>query len=340
MKDILFQYNPWWEGDLVLSGVLPRKKYQRVLQANLENRHVIFLTGLRRVDDYLLRDKNLLEILAEYRKIHRIPSAQKTYVFFDEITHQKDYQNQPKNLYDTYNLKIFASASSSSLLRDSALNDEYFRDYIRVGGMPENVLDPRREYLMNLVDDIIQKDITEFYGIKNSSVLRDFFFLLMERSGKQVSINKLANILGIAPDTSRRYLAYFQETFLIHLLPRHCKTNETLLVPKKLYAGDLGMKHLFIGDRDFGSYFENYIYLQLQNRKELYYLYEDGIEIDFITSDGILVEAKYNASLEGRQKELFDRYPAVKELVIDSVDSLSQLSDLREPPLFSSSLRE
>ncbi len=57
---------------------------------------------------------------------------------------------------------------------------------------------------MNLVDDIIQKDITAFHGLRDHQVLRDYFTLLMERSGKQVSINKISNILKISPDTSRR----------------------------------------------------------------------------------------------------------------------------------------
>lgn len=390
MKEILYQYNPWWEEEVDLKEIVIREKYVTLLKENVDNKHVIFLTGLRRVgkttlmkilieslltsgmeskfilyvsvDDYLLRNNNLFEIIDEYKKIHRITFEQKIFVFFDEITFQKDYLNQLKTLYDKYNIKIFATSSSSSLLkdnkafltgrsitfevepldfkeymifkninlknRDSTLEDEYFRDYMRDGGLPENVLNPNREYLMNLVDDIIQKDITAFHGIKNHQILRDYFTLLMERSGKQLSINKIANILHISPDTSRRYLYYFEETFLIHLLPRWGKTNEKILSAKKIYACDLGIKHLFIGDRDLGSYFENYIYLQLRNKKEVFYLYEDGNEIDFLTSDNILIESKYNSEIAGKQKALFDRTDAKKKIVIDGVDKFKLLDGI------------
>lgn len=390
MKEILYQYNPWWEEEVDLKEIVIREKYVTLLKENVDNKHVIFLTGLRRVgkttlmkilieslltsgmeskfilyvsvDDYLLRNNNLFEIIDEYKKIHRITFEQKIFVFFDEITFQKDYLNQLKTLYDKYNIKIFATSSSSSLLkdnkafltgrsitfevepldfkeymifkninlknRDSTLEDEYFRDYMRDGGLPENVLNPNREYLMNLVDDIIQKDITAFHGIKNHQILRDYFTLLMERSGKQLSINKIANILRISPDTSRRYLYYFEETFLIHLLPRWGKTNEKILSAKKIYACDLGIKHLFIGDRDLGSYFENYIYLQLRNKKEVFYLYEDGNEIDFLTSDNILIESKYNSEIAGKQKALFDRTDAKKKIVIDGVDKFKLLDGI------------
>lgn len=386
----MYQYNPWWEGEVDLKGIVIREKYIKILKKNVVTKQIIFLTGLRRVgkttliktliqdliqsgissnhilyvsvDDYLLRTWNLLEIIDEFRKIHRLTFDQKIYVFFDEITYQKDYLNQLKTLYDKSDIKIVATSSSSSLLkdnkpyltgrsitlevkpldyqeykmfngihvkeRDAILEDVHFRDYMKVGGLPEQVLHPSREYLMNLVDDIIQKDITAFHGIKNPQIIRDYFTLLMERSGKQLSINKLAHILGISPDTSRRYLYYFEDTFLIHLLPRWGKTNDQILSSKKIYACDLGIKYLFIGDRDIGSYFENYIYLQLRNQKQLYYVYEDGHEIDFLTSDNLLIEAKYNAELQGKQKLLFDTFQADKKLLVNSVENLSLLTEI------------
>jgi len=66
--------------------------------------------------------------------------------------------------------------------------------YVQDGGLPENGLYPSREYLMNLVEDIIQKDIAAFHGLKNSQRVRDFFTILMERSGKQISINKMSHV--------------------------------------------------------------------------------------------------------------------------------------------------
>jgi len=390
MEELLFQYNPWWEEQFTLENIIIREKYLKILKDNIDNKHIIFLTGLRRVgkttlmkliikdllqknineknilyvsvDDYLLKNKNLFEIIDEFKKLHRIKFEEKIYVFFDEITYQKEYHQQLKNLYDKMNIKIFATSSSSSLLkdkkafltgrsftlevkpldfeeykffknievkqRDKSLNESYFRDYMRDGGLPENVLNPNREYLMNLVDDIIQKDITAFHGLKNHQIVRDYYTLLMERSGKQLSINKIANILKISPDTSRRYLYYFEETFLIHLLPRWGKTNEKILSSKKIYACDLGIKHLFMGERDLGSYFENYIYLKLRNKKEVYYLYEGGNEIDFITSDQILIESKYNAEIKGKQKELFENFEAKQRILIDSVNKLHLLDEI------------
>jgi uncharacterized protein len=390
MKELLYQYNPWWEGAVNNTGVKPREKYLRELRGYLNFKQIAVLTGLRRVgkttlmkliieelivagvepkyilyvslDDYLLHRNNIFEIINEYRKVHKIKVEEKIYLFLDEVTYKENFHIQLKNIYDSQNTKIFVASSSASMLRDKKasltgravsleikpldldeylffkdvnlkirdrqLYKSYFLEYCKTGGMPENVLNPNREYLMNLVDNIIQKDITAFHGLKNHQLLRDYFTLLMERSGKQLSINKIGKILSISPDTSKRYLSYFESAYLIHLLPRWGKTNQKILSPKKIYASDLGIKHMFMGERDLGSYFENYIYFLLRNKKILYYLYENTIEIDFYTEDKILIEAKYYSEMNKKQEKLFLEYPAKKKIVIDSVDKLVALDEL------------
>lgn len=390
MKDLLYQYNPWWEELPVDRTIKLREKYLAELRAHFHSKSIIMLTGLRRagkttlmkiiiqeltghgtppdhilyvsLDDYLLTKKSILDIVNEFRTLHKIKFEEKIYLFLDEITCKKDYHIQLKNIYDSQNAKIVVASSSASMLRDRkahltgrsitveikpldleeylffngiqikqrdrSLYKSYFLEYCKVGGLPENVLNPNREYLMNLVDDIIQKDITAFHGLKNHRLVRDYFTLLMERSGKQLSINKIGKILGISPDTSKRYLGFFESTYLIHLLPRWGKTNQTLLAAKKIFASDLGIKYLFMGERDWGSYFENYIYLQLRNKKPFYYLYENKTEIDFITEDHVLIESKFYGELNERQKKLFTEYPARKKLIIDSVEKLELLDDI------------
>ncbi len=72
-----------------------------------------------------------------------------------------------------------------------------------------------------------------------------------------------------------------------------------------------------MGDRDFGSYFENYIYLILRNKKTLYCLYENTVEINFYTNDKILIESKFYSQLNEKQDRLFSEYPAEKKIMID-----------------------
>jgi predicted AAA+ superfamily ATPase len=144
----------------------------------------------------------------------------------------------------------------------------------------------------------------------------------MERAGKVVSINKLANILKISPDSAKRYLQMFVDTYLIYPVNRCGKTNERILSPKKIYAADLGIRTLFTGFRDKGSLFENYVYHRIKDRNPCY-VYENGIEIDFLTKDGILVEIKYMNEITDKQKTLFEKTKAKKKAIIRDIKSLN-----------------
>jgi uncharacterized protein len=334
---------------------------QRLIEAGTSPRDILYVS----VDDYLLRNTTILDIVAAFRTIHAHSVDHPITLLLDEVTAQQDFHQQAKTLIDREDVQIVAGASSASLLRDrkayltgrttaievqpltffeyldfqgitvprrdAHLLDGHFRTFVRTGGLPEHVIYPSRDYLMSLVDDVIQKDIAAFHGLKDHQIIRDYFSLLMERSGKQVSVNRLGRIVGLSPDTARRYLSYFEETFLIHLVPRHGKTNGRILSPKKVYACDLGVKHLFVGDRDWGGYFENYVYLRIRAYRSVSYVLTDRNELDFLTDDGTLIEAKYNATLEGTQKEAFDRFPASRKAVIQSVRDLPAIERLWDP---------
>ena len=199
------------------------------------------------MDDYQLRGLSLIDVIDHYRRTMKISTKEKIYVFLDEITYLSDFQIQLKNLYDKGNIKCIVSSSSSSLLKDDSafltgrkriieinplnfkeyllfknitiapadagLLESYFLEYMKTGGIPEYVLHGDREYLVNLIDDIITKDIIARHKIRQPQIIKEFFTLLMERAGKQMSINKIANILKISADTAKRYLSLFEETY-------------------------------------------------------------------------------------------------------------------------------
>lgn len=386
MEELFYRYNPWWEDEFRLTGVVERQKALQRLEFSLNKKEVVFITGLRRVgkstlmkllikkmievqsvkpehifyislDDYRLTRKTILEIVEEYRRVHSLPFKQKVYLFFDEVTYHKDYEQQLKNFFDSQNVKIFASSSSASILKskkpfltgrnvlievlpldfreylqfknvtvsksDQHLFDKHYENYLETGGIPEFVLHNDIEYLKELVDDIIRKDISSFYNVKNTQLLEDLFLLLMERAGKQISINKIANVLKISPDTAKRYLEMFADSYLIYLLPRYGKTNERILSPKKIYAPDLGIRTLFTGFRDKGSLFENHVFLTIKHLEPAYLL-QDKIEIDFMTKKKELIEVKYQSELTEKQKALFDSTPAKAKHVIKSFRDLEK----------------
>ena len=306
------------------------------------------------LDYYGLEKYSILEIVDIYRKIKRIPFTQKIYLFLDEVAYKRDFAIQLKNLYDMSNAKIYVSSSSSSVLKDEKalltgrekiievlpldfeefldfrgikikkdsthLIEAYFEDYMKIGGLPEYVLFEDIEYIKQLIDDVLYKDIIAHYNIRSKEPIREFFFLLMERVGKQVSLNKIAKILKIGVDTAKRYLSYFRETYLIYTMDRCEKLNERLRAPKKVYAGDIGMRNALTGYRDKGALFENLVFFKIKNKNPCY-LYKDKIEIDFMTEEGDLIEVKFNAQMTDQQMKLFESIRARNKILINNVGS-------------------
>jgi len=388
MEALFYKSNPWWEAPYSFAGIT-RKKYLKQLEHSLNNNDIIFLTGLRRVgktsliksliaflleekkiaattilyislDMYALDKMSIEEIVAEFRKLNKLATSQMVYLFLDEVTSKASYHQQLKNLYDLGQVKIYASSSSASLLKDSKafltgrqrvmevmpldfneylifknivvkksdphLLDSYFENYMKDGGMPEYVLTGDISYLSNLIDNIVYKDIIAYHRIKDAQVVKDFFRLLMERVGKQLSLNKMANILGIGVDTARRFQSYFEDTYLIYSVEKQGKLNQRLKNPKKLYAGDIGLRNIVTGFRYKGAVFENLIFLTIKNR-EPHYVYENGVEIDFIIDNNRLIEAKYHSALNAKQEKLFDDYPCKHKMLIDSPRKFLELAD-------------
>ncbi len=391
MKQLFYRYNPWWDGEYNLEHLFPRPDTLEKLDKSVDIAEVTFISGLRRVgkttllrmlikslidergvdplsifyislDDYLLQGKNIPELIDEYRKTVKKKFEEKIYLFFDEVTYFPDYEIQLKNIFDSQNVKIFASSSSASLIRDKKpyltgrnrilevdpltfeeylifkgielkhvdghLTDVYFEEYLKSGGIPEFVKTGDFEYLKNLVDDIIMKDISALHNIKNTSSLKEMYLLLMERSGKSISLNKVANILELSPDTVKRFLTYFEEVFLISTISKCGKTNQSILSLKKIYSVDLGLINLFTGFRDKGSLFENYLFNKIKKYQPCYYAV-DGYEIDFLIDKKVLIESKYHSDLVGKQLDLFNNSDFKHKYLITSQRDLESLmSDL------------
>ncbi len=300
---------------------------------------------------------SISHILRAYRKVFQLSLEEKVYLFFDEVAFRPRIHQELKNLYDRENVKVFASSSSASILNDTKalltgrartmevmpldfeefltfkdlkprrsehyLLESYFEKYMQIGGMPEYVITEDISYLENLVEGIIYKDIIVQHGLRDVSGIKDMTRLIMERSGKQISINKMAKVMGVSPDTVRRYLEYFRQTFLIYTIERCGKLNERLRAPKKIYAADMGIRNYFTGFRDKGAVFENLVYLKIKNQRPCY-VYQNGLELDFYF-DGTLLEVKYERELEGKQEAFFQQYPAKRKIQIRTVQDYLDL---------------
>ncbi len=328
-----------------------KQEIQVLLQQKVSPKDILFLN----LDSFNLLEYSIHQLVEKYREIHKKSIKDFFYLFLDEVVSKENFEQELKSLYDTENIKIICSSSIATLMHDKkafltgrtrtievmpltfqeflqfkeakikksdrAVLESYFKDYLKLGGVPYYVLTEDKEYLNELVQSIIYKDIIAYHHISNEKVIKELFVLLCERVGKAMSYNKLANILKISVDSVKRYIDYFEKAYLFYTVDKYSKSyNEKVTSPKKIYIGDVGIKNLITGFRDLGASYENLVFLKIKHLEPYYYI-EKSIEIDFRTKN-LLIEAKYNNKLSEKQLKTFNSVKVKEKIVANGVDFL------------------
>ncbi len=295
-----------------------------------------------------IQNISILDLLREFRRVTRAKRSEPILLLIDEVHYRKNFEHELKVLHDTEDKVLVVAAGSSSLVirhRSSAMTGRYkkievrpllFReyldfigekydvsqpylmegfleDYLLTGGMPQYVLTRDPDVLLSLVDDVIYKDICGHYGIRDPKLLRELFLLLMERVGKPMTYSKIGKIIGVGVDAARRYIGYFEESYLIHLVEKYGKPNVRKIAPKKCYSSDTGIKVVYTGKGNIGSLAENLVYLLLKNKGDVYYYKDFDREIDFIVGNKA-VEVKYTGELRHKDVESLKKLKIGKTL--------------------------
>ncbi len=291
------------------------------------------------LDSFNLLEFNIHQIIEEYRKIHKKSASDFFYLFLDEVSSKENFEQELKSIYDNENIKVICSSSIATLMRDKkakltgriktievmpldfseflifkrakigksdkAKLESFFKDYLKMGGIPSYILTGDTSYIEELIESIIYKDIISYHNITSEKTIKELFVLLCKRVGKPMSYNKISEILKISVDSVKRYIGYFEKAYLFYAVDRFAKSyNESVTSPKKIYIGDVGLKNFVTGFNDLGASYENLVFLKIKNQIPRYYL-ENSVEIDFITKEN-LIEAKYNREMNAKQKRLFD----------------------------------
>lgn len=192
-----------------------------------------------------------------------------------------------------------------------ALIENRMRRYLQCGGFPEiqSVTDDLRiRILQEYVDVVILRDIVERYQVGNILPLRALIRHLLACPATLFSINKFYNDLksqGVTcgKNTLHEYFEYLTDAYLIYPISIHSRSLRAKQVnPKKVYTIDTGIANAFLPQpqSDRGRLLENMVFMELR-RKGLnieYYRTENGLEVDFITTDPSGERVLYQVSLD------------------------------------------
>ena len=152
-------------------------------------------------------------------------------------------------------------------------------EYMLYGGIPLVVLrdgaNDKAAALQNLFREIYIRDIVRRNRVKNIGELEDLLNILSSAIGSLTNPEKLKNTLRtvkkskITSNTIKKYLDYFEDSFLIESAQRYdIKGKAYIETPKKYYFSDLGLRNARINFRQFEQThsMENVIYNELRMR--------------------------------------------------------------------------
>ena len=251
-----------------------------------------------------------LRELIRSQEVSRITGAFKGYqlVVIDEAQKIPNISTGLKILVDNLpQLQIIASGSSSFKLSSQLgepltgryrsmflyplamleLNEQFggmdilerLEEFLVFGTYPEamllgNHLD-KQEFLVNLRNSYLFKDILELDNIRNADKLSDLLKLLAFQIGKEVSLNELGNTLGLAKQTVERYLELLEKTFVIRKVRGFSRNlRKEIAKSSRYYFLDNGVRNALINNfndlstrDDTGMLWENFLFVERMKKR-------------------------------------------------------------------------
>ncbi len=187
------------------------------------------------------------------------------------------------------------------------------------GGFPEAVRRDegrRARFFAAYGGDLVDRDVSQLADIQRRDALHGLLKTMAGRAAQLLKNERLASDAGLATTTLERYLALFEEVFLIKRLPAwSASTTERAVRMRKLLFVDSGLcadlqgrtvKRLLRDDAALGPLLENFVLGELarqlgwsDTRATLHhYRTRDGIEVDGVleASDGRIVGIEVKAA--------------------------------------------
>jgi predicted AAA+ superfamily ATPase len=210
---------------------------------------------------------------------------------------------------------------------------KHAEDHVLFGGLPEYLLRKDAEYLTDLLESILYKDIMTRHALKNLSSIMDLALLLSRSVGNPLSNRKMARILDLSHTTVSDYISFFLEIKLIDLMESEGKISERKVSPKKIYLTDNGMAKVISPSLNLGALVENLVFNELKKKYEPRYLISNGKEIDFVFEDHA-IEVKYKDRITKKDIDPLNKIRGYKKRILITRTESGEMDGVRLLPLY------
>lgn len=183
---------------------------------------------------------------------------------------------------------------------------EKLEERLLFGSYPELLQYPdweeKKEYLYEIINSYLLKDILVFEGIKHADKIYDLLRLIAHQLGKEVSLQELANQLQMSKNTVANYLDLLSKVFIIFKVEGFSRNlRKEIVKSSRWYFYDNGIRNGIINNfnrldsrTDVGDLWENYLavervkkqnYLKIKTNNYFWRTY-DQQELDWLEEKG------------------------------------------------------
>lgn len=336
-------------------------------------------------------DKERLEFdeIRDYRQLDQYIKENSTTgrnnIFIDEIQEITQFEKALRNLLSQGNFDIYCTGSNSQTLSGDLAtllsgrqvsitvyslslsefaefhkipNDQTSLDiYMKYGGLPYLMHLPKEDllifdYLKNINDTILYRDILSRYEIRDVSFLTNLIRFLADNTGSITVAKKISDYMksqGTTKTTSiiLNYLHYLQDAYLVKFTPRFDIQGKRIFEQGgKYYFQDIGLRNAIVGFKpgDAGKLVENLVHNHLVLLGyNVYVGVIKNLEIDFVAEkqgEKIYIQAAWLIPDEnvlqrefGNLLRIRDQYP--KYVVsMDQMGAITSFEGIRHLSLF------
>ena len=292
--------------------------FKRYVNKNIKDSNVIHINfNLAKFEN--LKDYHALNSYVE----NNYAEGKENFVLIDEVQMCPEFELTINSLHATEQYDIYITGSNAFLLSSDLATlftgrtieikvfpfsfNEYieyheyqdvysaFDSYIKEGGMSGSYVyndeDLRYDYIKNVFDTLIVRDIRQKYKIRNPVLMDRIVDYLMDNISNLTSLRNIAYALNVSGDkinhkTVGNYLNYLCNAFAFYKFRRYdIKGKKYLSSNDKFYLSDHTFRYSKLGTKNlnYGRVLENIVAIELLRRGyEVYVGVLHKKEIDFV----------------------------------------------------------
>jgi len=218
------------------------------------------------------------------------------------------------------------------------ISEQQLENRLLYGFYPEilNHQGEEKQYLKQLVNSYLYRDILAFSDIRKPEVLEKLIQALALQIGNEVNYNELSQIVGINKITIQKYIEILEKGYIVFRLSSYRKNlRNEIKRNKKIYFFDNGVRNMVLGNfnnldlrQDKGALWENFLISERKKQniykdtfaKMYFWRTRQQQEIDFVEEkNGIITgfEFKWKAKKNVKLPKTFTEAYNADTKIID-----------------------